>query len=95
MIYVLAALGILIVAFIWWRYTSVARGARQRDEKLLSVLDPIAEKLSKDEIPSVEEIAKLCREPQYRPMSTMRTSSFFRRTPYLSRLRGRAYSLTG
>src|SRR5262245_33466102 len=68
MIYVLAAIGFAIVAFLWWRYTSVTRGARQRDEKLLKVLDPIAERLSKKEPVSREEIANLSRSPQYRPM---------------------------
>lgn len=68
MIYVLIAIGILFVAFIWWRYTSVARGVRQRDEKLLAVLDPIAQKLSKKEPVTAEEIANLSRQPQYRPM---------------------------
>ena len=67
-IYVLAGIGTLIVAFIWWRYTSVARGARQRDAKLLAVLDPIAEKLSKKEPVTAEEIAALSSQPQYRPM---------------------------
>jgi hypothetical protein len=71
MMYALAAVGSLVVAFvafICWRYTSVARGARQRDEKLLVVLDPIAEKLSKKEPVTAEEIANLSRQPQYRPM---------------------------
>jgi hypothetical protein len=68
MIYALIAVGILIVAFIWWRYTSVARGARQRDEKLMAVLDPLAQKLSKKEPVTAEEIANLSRQPQYRPM---------------------------
>jgi hypothetical protein len=68
MIYGCIAMGILFVAFIWWRFTSVARGARQRDEKLLAVLDPISEKLSKQEIVTSHEIADLSRQPQYRPM---------------------------
>src|SRR5262245_60439548 len=67
-IYVLAGIGVLLVAFIWWRYTSVARGARQRDEKLLVVLDPIAERLSRKDPVTAEEIANLSRQPQYRPM---------------------------
>jgi hypothetical protein len=67
-IYVLAAIGILIVAFLGWRYTSVARGARQRDEKLMRVLDPIARRLAKKEEVTPEDIANLSRQPQYRPM---------------------------
>lgn len=68
MYYTLIALGILIIAFIWWRYTSVARGARQVDKKLWAVVDPLAQKLSKKEPVTAEEIASLCRQPQYRPM---------------------------
>jgi hypothetical protein len=68
MMYALSAVGILVVAFIWWRYTSVARGARHRDEKLLVVLDPIAKKVSKKEPVTAEEIATLSRQPQDRPM---------------------------
>src|SRR5262245_52009872 len=68
MIYALITIGILIVAFVWWRYTSVARGARQRDEKLLAVLDPIGQRLSKKEPVTAEEITNLSRRPQYRPV---------------------------
>ena len=68
MIYVLAAIGVALLAFIWWRYTSVARGARQRDEKLLAALDPLEERLAKKESVSADEIADLSRKPQYRPM---------------------------
>src|SRR5579883_2566986 len=68
MIYAFITIGILIGAFIWWRYTSVARGARQRDEKLMVALDPIAQKLSKKEPVTADEIAALSRQPQYRPL---------------------------
>ncbi len=68
MTYAFIAIGILFVAFIVWRYTSVARGARQRDEKLLVMLDPIALKLANKEPVAAEEIADLGRQPQYRPM---------------------------
>lgn len=68
MIYAFIVVGILFVAFIWWRFTSVARGARQRDEKLIVALDPIAQRLSKKEAVTAEEIAALSRQPQYRPM---------------------------
>src|SRR5262245_49735586 len=68
MVYVLAVFAFLILAFIWWRYTSVVRGARQRDEQLLRVLDPIGEKLAKSEPVPAEQIVALSRQPQYRPM---------------------------
>ena len=32
--YILGAVVVLIVAFFWWRLTSVARGARQRDDRI-------------------------------------------------------------
>ncbi len=66
--YVLAAIGIVIVAFIGWRWTSVGRGARQRDAKLLKALDPLAERLGRKEAITPDEVAALTRQPQYRPM---------------------------
>lgn len=66
MVYIFIA--IVIGAFIWWRYTSVERGARQRDKKILAVLSPIRQKLSKKEPLLSEEITNLCRQPQNRPM---------------------------
>lgn len=37
---------VLLAAFVGWRYTSVARGARQRDEPIMPLIDPIGEKLA-------------------------------------------------
>jgi hypothetical protein len=68
MFYVFTAIGIAIVVFIWWRYTSVARGMKQRDLRLLAALHPIEERLQRKESVSTEEIADLARPPQYRPM---------------------------
>jgi hypothetical protein len=68
MIFAPAIIGIIIIAFIWWRYTSVARGARQRDNRLLRVVDPIAQKLSNKGQVTPEEVANLTRQPQFRPM---------------------------
>ncbi|HUQ72627.1 MAG TPA: hypothetical protein VM165_24070 [Planctomycetaceae bacterium] len=67
-VYAFATLGILFAAFIGWRYTSVARGRRQRDEKLLRILDPIGYRLSKKEKVTADEIATLSRQPKFRPM---------------------------
>lgn len=61
--YIFGGIAALIVAFIWWRYTSVARGARQRDEKILPLLDPLGEKLAAGEIPTPGEIEPLARNP--------------------------------
>ncbi|MCY2954300.1 MAG: hypothetical protein NTU53_20395 [Planctomycetota bacterium] len=66
--YILLAIGILIVAFIWWRYTSVARGARRRDETILRLLAPTGEKLSNKEPVSAEESGALADRPHIRPM---------------------------
>lgn len=66
--FVLATLGILVVAFIVWRWTSVGRGARQRDAKLLKLLDPLAGRLDRKEKVAMDEIVALARQPQFRPM---------------------------
>jgi hypothetical protein len=70
MTYLWVGVGLLLtfLAFIWWRYTSVARGARQRDEKLLKLIDPLADKLTKKQAVAAEEIQALARQPQFRPM---------------------------
>ena len=68
MIYTIAAIVVVVVMFVWWRYTSVARGARHRDEQILSALDPIGERLSKKEAVEAAEIDNLAQRPQYRPM---------------------------
>jgi hypothetical protein len=69
--YVCGAIGVLGVAFavfVWWRYTSVARGARQRDEKIHQMLDPIGERLARKQPVSPDEVAALADRPQVRPM---------------------------
>jgi hypothetical protein len=67
MMYVLLGLGILIVGFIWWRFISVGRGARQRDDRILELVEPIGEKLADGEEVSAREVAELARLPQTRP----------------------------
>jgi hypothetical protein len=71
MVYVFVAIGVLVLAFaafIWWRYTSVERGARQRDDKIARMLDPLGEKLAKKEPVSPDEVAALAAQPHVRPM---------------------------
>ncbi len=64
--YIAGFIGIAVVAFIVWRFTSVARGARQRDQKLFTLIGPIGEKLAAgDELPS-HEIHSLAALPQLR-----------------------------
>lgn len=61
------AIVVLLVAFVWWRYMSVARGARQRDEKILPLIDPIGEKLAAGKQPSTEEIESVANKSYARP----------------------------
>lgn len=64
--YIAGGIVAVVVAFIWWRYTSVERGARQRDEKILPLLDPIGEKLAVGEDPTSQEIDQLASSPATR-----------------------------
>lgn len=59
---------VLIIAFLWWRLTSVGRGARTRDGRLLVELDPIGVKLADGEEVSAEEINAIADRAQFRPM---------------------------
>ena len=61
-------LALLFVAFVAWRYTSVARGGRQRDERILQLLNPIGEKLANGQLPSLEEIEQAANQPFARPL---------------------------
>ena len=68
--YILATVVVIIVllaAFVWWRYTSVARGVRQVDETILPLVDPIAEKLAMGRQPSFDEIESVASKPYARP----------------------------
>ena len=65
---VFVVIAVLLVVFIVWRWTSVARGASQRDEKLLQRLDPIGKKIDAGEIVSLHEIATLAAKPEIRFM---------------------------
>lgn len=67
MIYAVVVLGV-IAAFVWWRYTSVARGARQRNDQILDVLTPLGEKLASKQPVSTEEVRALAARPHLRHM---------------------------
>jgi hypothetical protein len=56
----------LFLAFVVWRWTSVSRGAKQRDEKLLERLDPIGKRFDAGEAVSREEIGALAARPENR-----------------------------
>jgi hypothetical protein len=51
------------VVFVIWRWTSVGRGMRQRNEKLLVRLDPIGKKLEAGQTVSPQEIEDLAAKP--------------------------------
>jgi hypothetical protein len=86
---VAAAVVVLLGAFVWWRYTSVARGAATRDEALLSVLDPVATQLDAGGPVSAETIAHLAARPELRVMLHALLSHYTRLdlfpTAYLNR----------
>ena len=53
------AVAVLLVAFIAWRWTSVARGVQQCDKRLVARLDPIGKKIDAGEAVSPQEIESL------------------------------------
>jgi hypothetical protein len=59
---------VIVVAFIVWRWTSVSRGASERDAKLIALLDPIGKKLDAGGQVSPQEIAALAARPEIRFM---------------------------
>jgi hypothetical protein len=62
-LYIVGGIAVLLLAFLWWRFTSVARGARQRDEKIFPLLDPLGEMLAAGNEPGRWEIDKLAKDP--------------------------------
>jgi hypothetical protein len=65
--YVVIVVG-LIAAWVLWRYTSVARGARWRDRQIVPLLDPLAAKLERGEAVSPQDVAQVAALPQTRLM---------------------------
>lgn len=53
----------LIVAFVVWRYLSVARGARKRDQALLQMLAPVAQQLLEGRPVDATEVRRLAQQP--------------------------------
>ena len=58
----------LVVVFIIWRWTSVGRGAQQRDEKLIPRFDLIEKKINAGEAIFLQEIEALAMRPENRYM---------------------------
>jgi len=66
--YVIGTIAVFIVAFIAWRWMSVGKGARQRDERILKLIDPIGRKLDDGETVTPEEVRSIARRPEVRFM---------------------------
>lgn len=69
--YILILVGLAILAligFVWWRYTSVARGARKRDAELILRLDPLAQKLNGGDSVDSAHVSTLAAQPELRPL---------------------------
>lgn len=64
--YVIGGIAALIVAFIAWRWTSVSRGARKRDGRILKLMDPIGLRLDAGETVTPEEILEIARQRETR-----------------------------
>ena len=64
------ALGLLalLVAGVAWRRHSVMRGAKARDRKLIARLDPLAERLERNEAVTADEIESLADAPELRQL---------------------------
>jgi hypothetical protein len=56
----------VVVTYVGWRWTSVERGARKRDQKLVARLDPLGRKLDAGEPVSTQEIASLAAHSEIR-----------------------------
>lgn len=66
--YVLIGVVAPIIGFIIWRFASVGRGARQRDERLARELDPLANRLEQRAVVDKNEVLAFARKPQFRHM---------------------------
>ena len=66
--YVLGGIALVIVVFLWWRYTSVERGARAVDRKILELVLPIGNRLKEGADVAAEEVEALAAKAHVRPM---------------------------
>lgn len=57
---------LIIAVFVFWRWTSVGRGARKRDDELLKRLDSIGSRIDKGESIYPAEIEKIAESPEIR-----------------------------
>ena len=59
---------VLLLLFIAWRWTSVGRGMRKRDERIIRRLDPVARRIESGQPVSPQEIETLAERPELRFM---------------------------
>lgn len=71
--YVVGGFFILVVVFLVWRISSVSRGMRQRDERILLMLEPIGQRVLDGETIGSHEIVEHMARPElrYMMMATM------------------------
>lgn len=52
--YVVGGIVTVVVIILWWRLTSVTRGARQRDARLLPIVEPVVQALAQGQEPDLQ-----------------------------------------
>jgi hypothetical protein len=67
-IYIILSVAVVVMSFIWWRWTSVERGAKQRNQKILKRLDSIGQRLSDNKQITREEIYEFANNDELRGM---------------------------
>lgn len=65
--YAIGAVVLAVIVFLIWRITSVGRGVRQRDERIMEALRPIGEKLVSGEEITADEVRAFCLRHELRP----------------------------
>ena len=64
--YVLGGIVTVIIVFLFWRITSVSRGGRQRDQRIMDMLEPFGERVLAGETVSPDEIISWAQRPESR-----------------------------
>jgi hypothetical protein len=65
-LYILGGLVGLVVLFVGWSIWSVVRGGRRRDERLITELEPLAQRLAGNGEVTASEVATLAQRPELR-----------------------------
>ncbi len=66
LIYIVSSFFLLVILFILWRWTSVGRGAKQRDNHIFDIIDPIGTRIDAGENVTKEEIIDFAKRPELR-----------------------------